>query len=217
MTRGFTLLEAMITVSILGIIAAIALPNMLPEVQKATLEGGVDAAASFIARARSEAMTTKRCVRIWIPSKALNQIVAERLNNFDCDNTPASLPGGAGVGIDGTAVVWAEFAALRLDSAQLRVAITQAPTSSKQAALAPGSAIGTPLGFIGDEIRFRPNGRVFSDDTILTDDDAIVSVTHQGLVGKSKQILIDGNGLICSCGLDVRPPVDGAAPNFKCP
>lgn len=219
MLRGFTLLEALVTVAIIGIVAAIALPSMLPEVQKATLEGGAENVASFIARARSEAMTGKRCVRVWIPSTALSEVVAERLNNFDCDNNPTALPGGAGLGIDGTSAVWIELARLRLDSKRLTVAITQAPNSSRAASLAPGSSVGTPAGFTGDEIRFRPNGRVFSNDAgVFTNDDGIVTVTHGSLAsGGTKQILVDGNGLICTMPRGATPPVDGAAPNFKCP
>ncbi len=218
MVRAFTLLEALVTVAIIGIIAAIALPNMLPEVQKATLEGGAENVASFIARVRSEAMTAKRCVRVWVPSTALSEVVAERLNNFDCDNTPTALPGGAGLGIDGTGAVWIEFARLRLDSKRLTVGITQAPNSSRAASLAPGSAVGTPAGFTGDEIRFRPNGRVFSNDALFTNDDGIVTVTHGSLAsGGAKKILVDGNGLICTMPRGATPPVDGAAPNFKCP
>ena len=219
MGRGFTLLEALVTVAIIGIISAIALPNMLPEVQRATVEGATENVASFLARIRSEAMTAKRCVRVWVPSGALHEIVAERLNTFDCDTTPTTLPGGTG--IDGTATVWEEFTRLRLDSNRLTVTFTQAPDSSRVANLAPGSAIGTPTGFTGDEIRFRPNGRVFSDDaaTVLTNDDAILAVAHLSLPGAAniKRVLVDGNGLICTMPRGVSPPVDGAAPNFKCP
>jgi prepilin-type N-terminal cleavage/methylation domain-containing protein len=218
MHAAFTLLEALITVAIIGIIAALALPNMLPEVQRATLDGAAENVASFVARARSEAMTAKRCVRVWVPSGALHEIVAERLNTFDCDATPATLPGG--IGIDGTATVWEEFTRLRLDSKRLTVAFTQAPDSSRAADLAPGSVVGTPTGFTGDEIRFRPNGRVFSDDaTVLTNDDAILIVGHLSLpaAADTKQVLVDGNGLICTLTRGASPPVDGAAPNFKCP
>jgi prepilin-type N-terminal cleavage/methylation domain-containing protein len=218
MTRGFTLLEAIVTLAILGVVAALAIPNLLPAVQQATLDGSGESVAAFLARARSEAMTTKRCVRVWIPSTATHDLVAERLNTFDCDRTPATLPGG--LGIDGTARVWIEFARLRPDSTTLQLTLRQAPSSSTATAPAPGSVAGTPAGFPGAEIRFRPNGRVFSNDaaTNLTDDDAVVVVRHPRLpTSDFKAVLVDGSGLICALPRGGEPAVDGAAPNFKCP
>jgi prepilin-type N-terminal cleavage/methylation domain-containing protein len=218
MVRGFTLLEALVTVAIVGIVAALAVPNLLPEVQKATLDGGGENVAAFLSRARAEAMTGKRCVRVWLPSSSRSEAVAERLNSFDCDATPATLPGGAG--IDGTTKVWIEFARLRLDSTALALGFRQAPSSSTAAALAPGSAVGSPVGFTGDELRFRPNGRVFSNDatTTLTDDDAVLVLRHPQLGATGfKVVLVEGNGLICVLPRGVEPTVDGAAPNFRCP
>jgi prepilin-type N-terminal cleavage/methylation domain-containing protein len=215
MNRGFTLLEAMITVVIVGVVAAVATPNLLPAVQQATLDGGGEAVAAFLARARAEAMTSRRCVRVWIPSTATEDLVAERLNTFDCDIAPTTLPGG--IGIDGTANVWIEFARLRPDAQVLQLSFRQVPSSSTSGHLAPGSVSGTPTGFTGDELRFRPNGRVFSSDATLTDDDAVLEVRHRRLSGDFKVVLVEGNGLLCVLPRGADPAVDGTAPNFQCP
>lgn len=220
MTRAFSLIEVMVVVAIVGIVAALAVPSLLPEVQKATLEGGAENVASFLGRARAEAMKSKRCVRVWVPSSATSQVVAERLNNFDCDNAPTAAPF-----IDGTSNVWLEFARLRLDSKKLLVALTQVPPSCNPA---PGSVLGAPAGFTAQEIRFRPNGRVFSNDTIpmgvngptqLRNDDAVVTVTHAQLsAGATKKVLVNGNGLICVFPRGANPPPGpGGGSNLSCP
>lgn len=226
MQRAFSLIEVMVTVALVGIVAALAVPAMLPEVHKATLEGGAENVASFLARARAEAMTTKRCVRVWVPSTATHEIVAERLNTFDCDVTPATLP--AGIGIDGTANVWIEFAHLRLDSRRLAVSFVQVPSSSASGAPAPGSVVGTPASFTGNELRFRPSGRIFSNDDVampgrLRNDDAVLRVTHADLVAGTsnrKNILVDSVGLLCVFPRGLNPPVDvanGGGSNLRCP
>jgi prepilin-type N-terminal cleavage/methylation domain-containing protein len=220
LSRAFSLVEAMVVVALIGVIAALAVPRLLPEVQKATLEGGAENVASFIARARAEAVRSKRCVRVFIPSTATFNVVAERLNNFDCDVAPQTLPGG--IGIDGTANVWLEFARLRLDSDRLVVSLSQVPSSCNPA---PGSSAGTPVGFTGAEIRFRPNGRIFSNDNgavpaRFRNDDAVLTVTHSALggAGNTKKVLVDGNGLVCVFPRGADPPAGaGGLPNMVCP
>jgi Tfp pilus assembly protein FimT len=62
------LIEVMMVVAIIAIMAAVAVPNLLPEVHKAHVGGGAEVVAAAVARARSEAMVSKRCVRVWIDS-----------------------------------------------------------------------------------------------------------------------------------------------------
>lgn len=88
--RAFSLLEAMVTVAIVGIIASLALPSVLPLRDAARLLGSADLVATTIVRARLEAMAQKRCVRFTLPTPSSFDI--EMLNTFDCDVDPASAP-----------------------------------------------------------------------------------------------------------------------------
>src|SRR5687767_3634267 len=76
--RAFSLIETMIVSSIIMVLAAIAVPQLLPEVQKAHLDGAAEATAAFLARARNEAMLSKRCVRVWVDSTNPRRIVSEK-------------------------------------------------------------------------------------------------------------------------------------------
>src|SRR3990172_9997317 len=67
--RAFTLLEMMVVVAILGVFFALAVPVLTPEVHKAQLDGASDVVASFVARARSQAMESKRCTRVFLNTK----------------------------------------------------------------------------------------------------------------------------------------------------
>ncbi len=59
--KGFSLIEVMVVVAIIAVIAAVAVPNLLPEVHKAHVAGGAEIVAAAVARARGEAMLSKRC------------------------------------------------------------------------------------------------------------------------------------------------------------
>lgn len=194
------MIEVMLVVGILGVMASLAVPLLVPEVHKAQLNGDTEAVANFIARVRAEAMRSKRCTRIVLDGTG-KLLTAHRLNSFNCDDTtPTELidptdPSGAFIEID------------RL-----------APES-------PNVTYSTPTlpAHPGGEIRFRPNGRVFSNDAlanvpVLTNDDAIVVVTHLRLPStanrNSRRILVNSNGLICAHDRGVLPT--GGPTDFNC-
>jgi prepilin-type N-terminal cleavage/methylation domain-containing protein len=156
--RAFTLIEVMLVVAILGVMFAVAVPLLRPQVHKAQLDSAGDALAALLFRARTEAVKSKRCTRVWI--NAPRTIVVERLNGFDCDIAPATL--APATGLDGSSRVWVPFDGLTVPSS-LTLTFLQAPDESDGAPVAPGSAVGAPAGFGGAELRFRPNGRVWTD------------------------------------------------------
>lgn len=204
--RAFSLIEVMVVVSILGVLAALAAPSLLIEVQKATLTSTSDSVASFIVRAQNEAMVSRRCVRVRVTAGG-RELVADRLNTFDCDNDPASASK-----IDGTANVFVPVAKLKLESSALVVTFdgTDGSVVPDECDPAPGGA--------GNEIRFRPNGRVFSSDNVLTDDDGVLTVRHTTMPAGGDQnrqlVLVNGHGLICVLK---RGEALTGAPDFDCP
>lgn len=209
--RGFSLIEVMVVVAMLGVLAALAAPNLLFEAKKAQLTGTAEELAAFIMRAQTEAMTAKRCVRVTFPNA--KTAVAERLNVFDCDNAPLTAPH-----IDGTAIgatgLWLPIARMNVAHGAISLLYdnTAGQVCSDCASTLPG---GTGV----DEIRFRPNGRIFTVDNDFTDDDAIVVVRSNQMpgvgTGNQQKVLVDGNGLLCVLARGVEPA--GTAPNFSCP
>lgn len=212
--RAFSLIEVMIVVAIIAVLSAIALPNLLPEVNKAHVNGSADVVAAVLARARGEAMLSKRCVRVWIDSTNTHRIVTERLNTFDCDVAPATFPAGfGGVGLDGVAQVWSPLASSVLDAPSVVLSMLASPSDTTACSTASGSVAGTPAGFSCAHIIFRPNGRIWTQDADA-DDDAVINVAHPG-VTLSKNILINSNGLICTYRLGEAPI--GGPGDFTCP
>ncbi len=190
--RGFSLLEMMVVVAILGIIAALAVPNLLPAVRIEALRAAGHALGGFATQARLAAMVERRCVRLRIAS-ATNPaiVVAERLNSFDCENPSAPL-------IVDTQPLWIEFARQIQDVPALTIEF--APDSAET----PG------------EVRFRPSGRVFSADETLNDDDVVLVIAHPSLDAPNDvRVLIDAAGPICTLKLGERPP--GFANTLACP
>lgn len=185
---AFSLLEVMVVVAILGVMVALAGPNLLTEVQKTTLSASAEQIAAFLTRAQVEAMVTRRCVRIRQTEPQV--LVAERLNVFDCDNDPASAPRISSAADPH----FLEFSRMVLDSKQVEIIYDQ----SKLGSLIPSECV-LPPGGTGHELRFRPNGRVFSNDGDLTNDDAVLIVSHGTLqdTPNTQKILVNGQGLIC--------------------
>ncbi|MBI1947979.1 MAG: type II secretion system protein [Deltaproteobacteria bacterium] len=226
MRRGFSLIEVMLVVVILGVAAALAIPNLLPEVRKAKVDSGAEAVASFLARARTEAMLSKRCVRAWVDSTDARRMSAERLNSFDCDVAAATFPSGYANGLDSSGTVWVPLGAagtLLLESPRLTVSLFDAPASTSGCVAAIGSVSGTPAGHPCGEVVFRPNGRVWQQDGFIADpaaaptddDDAVFEVVHGDAPTEFRRVLVNSNGYICT--LDRGAPLV-ADPNgdFQC-
>jgi prepilin-type N-terminal cleavage/methylation domain-containing protein len=191
--RAFSLLEMMVVVAILGVIAAIAVPNLLPAVRLEALNAGGHATAAFATQARLAAMAERRCVRLRVEQATAPAIlVAERLNTFDCE-TPTTSPL-----IDSALPLWVEFSRQRQEIGALSLAFS------------PGSAE------TASELRFRPSGRTFSADADLDDDDAVLVLTHPDLDSpNSVRVLIDAAGPICALARGQLPL--GTGNTLACP
>lgn len=223
---GFSLLETMIAVAILGVAMAVAVPSLLPTVQKAQLDGSTEKIAAFIAHARAEALASRRCVRVFIT--APRTLTMQKLNTFDCDDGPATAP------LIGAGAVWNTLATLDLEKTTLTLTMPKVP-GDLTAGVMPGG--------VANELRFRSTGRLWSagDPTIaavtaitaggeFTDDDVMLRVTHANITPTAqgfKNVLIEQNGLICviprgqapvSTGTDLRCPCDkNSAATTACP
>ena len=202
---AFSLLEVMVVVAILGVMVALAGPNLLTEVQKTTLSASAEQIAAFLTRAQVEAMVTRRCVRIRQTEPQV--LVAERLNVFDCDNNPATAPRISSA----DEFHFLEFSRMVLDSKQ--VTIIYDNTSGSRI---PNECLSAPGG-TSHELRFRPNGRVFSNDGDLTNDDAVLIVSHGTLqdTPNTQKILVNGQGLICVLPRGLDPL--GSGTDLSCP
>jgi prepilin-type N-terminal cleavage/methylation domain-containing protein len=215
--RAFTLIEVMVVVAMLSIIAALAVPELQPEVKKAQLEGAADSIAAFISAARTDAITSRRCVRIRIVSTARpHRLVAEALNTRDCDMDPESAPRIVNPAADGGQTnLWLPLRDLPLPAAAMTVEFDPAPSDSSAVNVAAGSTS-------GDELRWRATGRIFSANTLVNDDDAAFRITHERLAapGNVKFVVAESQGLICTVPRGDVPRVGGAggiANNLECP
>lgn len=191
--RGFSLLETMIVVAILGVIASLAVPNLLPLLRAEGLRAAGAAINGFVAQARISAMTERRCVRIRVDSTTgPGVLVSEKLNAFDCENPSSPV-------IVSTQPLWIETSRMALDQESQVLALVTAPSDT------------------ATEIRFRPSGRIFSADDDLSDDDALLSVTQPGLAAPANivRVVVDAAGPICT--LPVGKAATGTGNNLVCP
>lgn len=218
--RGFSLLEAMITIAILTVVSALATPQLLPEVKKAQLDGSAEAVAAFVHGARTDAISMGRCVRVRIESAQPPKLVAEVLNTFDCDGATAFLPTETQTPlnapkIDAAAPLWIHVRELILPSPALKLDFAPAPFDSDGTRVAAGSTGST------QELRWRPTGRIYSRDTALFNDDAALKLSHTTLANDDpasfKIIVVEAQGLMCTLPRGVIP-IGGIDPNdLECP
>jgi prepilin-type N-terminal cleavage/methylation domain-containing protein len=177
MNRGFTLFELTLVILVIAIAAALALPDLIPVVRTQSLSSSGDALASFVARARFEAIARRRCTRVTLQDA--HTLVLEELNSFDCENP---------VAFDATKPLYAKLATLRSAggiSFAFHVVPTDLPTAE------PGSPPEP-----AQQLRFRPTGRVFQAIGGPLDDDD-VSLRANGTGGAFHEVVVEAQGLIC--------------------
>lgn len=178
MRRAFTLLEVMITVAILMVIAAIAVPSLLPQVQLAQLSTSVDAVAAFAAAARDEAVLAHRCTRIRMI--AIDVLVVEMANTLTCEETTdGAVPVAAR--LDKTKPAWIEVRRLKLESPRLDASFL---------------AVQAPLMTL-PQLRFRPTGRIWANDVRVQDDNIAMALFHP-VLRETRHVLVMNNGFICT-------------------
>ena len=90
--RGFTLLEMVIVVAILGVMAALAVPDLTPAIHTARMRGAADEVIIFLERARRSAQAEGRCFKITLPTP--NRMVMERLRHANCFDPVGGAPAG---------------------------------------------------------------------------------------------------------------------------
>lgn len=176
-TAAFSLLETMVVVAILSVVAAVALPDLLPVVKTHRLAGALHSTAGFVARARQEAMSRRRCVRVRLDDS--RTLVMEMLNSYDCDAPDNT------VRIDPTSSLYVELAKLRHEG-DLSIAFSRVPTAQPA---------GEPA-----QLRFRPSGRLWAiDGTGLVApaaDSGVFVVTTTGQPARG--VIVESQGLICT-------------------
>ncbi len=201
MVRGFSLIEAMVAVAITGIIASLAVPNMLPILHRAELGGATDNVLGFVSRGRVQAFADRRCVQMVVLKRVAGErqkLVLRELNTFDCDGTSAhdqdieSAPR-----LSANATLWTVIDTLDLETTNVTVSFVNHPKTLENV---EGGQFGTlpAPGYDAvpqQELRFRGNGRIWSPDDNATDDDVTIVLSHDRS-GDTKRFRIAGNGVV---------------------
>jgi prepilin-type N-terminal cleavage/methylation domain-containing protein len=79
--RGFTLLEMLVVVAVMGVIASITLPDLTPVVRRTEMRGSTGDVVAVLERARRDARSGGRCTRVRVEAGSL---VLERANGGHC-------------------------------------------------------------------------------------------------------------------------------------
>ena len=96
--RGFTLIELMVTIAVLAILLAVAVPAFSDFMEKARLRGAADALASQFSLARAEAMRTDRNVTLSIEGE--DEAWCSGARQFDAGGTLGIVAAGGATACD---------------------------------------------------------------------------------------------------------------------
>jgi prepilin-type N-terminal cleavage/methylation domain-containing protein len=186
--RGFTLLELMVVMALISILAAIGAPSVTPALRREGLKAGTAMVLQFLASARAEAMSSRRCVRVRLLQGSNPAIlVRERLNSYDCEHEALNASGIPL--IDSAKTLWFETGRINVDPDYLTVSFIQAP----------GQADSPALDSTGD-LRWRPTGRLYSSDTTVTNDDGALRLVHPKLPSAANftTVIAESHGPLCA-------------------
>lgn len=223
MVKGFTLIETMVVVALLGIIAALAAPAFQPLIYQAELDYAAEQAASLFHQARLRAMSDRRCTRVRIENGAAPAVlIAEVLNAYDCgDSENANQHPSTAPKITAGQPTWIQFRRVQLgrksvsaDWVDNTASWTDGDISTGEApALEDTSPDPADTGIL--QVRYRPTGRIHSFDTNVMDDDGLIALHHARLDKGRKAILLESHGPICILPRDVLPA--GTVNQRRCP
>jgi prepilin-type N-terminal cleavage/methylation domain-containing protein len=215
---AFTLLEVMIVVAILGILAALATPNLINVIHSAELGATTDNVMGFLTEARTLAFADRRCVQVVASDKVAGvqqQLLARVLNTHDCDGDAGGFqtqPLTSAPRLQGAAL-WQVNDRLILDNPRVRVlfgtsnadGVVNAGSHPPFLKSATGGCSDLPASItVADcrELRYRPSGRVWQDVYDPTTPNAAnVTVELFHTISKQKKTFVIGSN-----GFIITPP-----------
>jgi Tfp pilus assembly protein FimT len=180
--------EVMVVVAIVGVIAALAAPNLVPMAKMNRLYGMGETVAAFLDATRRRAVGDSRCYRVI--AAGAGTLSAQRRTVGDCVN------------LDDTN--WVEVQTLVREASSMSFALDSLTQATVPAA--------------NFHIVFRPNGRLVGDgdiDSSNADDGARVALSDTEVPLSVRAIVITANGRICHFGAGV--PLAALASPVNCP
>lgn len=159
----------MIVVAILGVIAALAVPNLLPMVQQVRIQGDTERVAAFLEAVRARALSEQRCYMVTVSG---NNVFAARRSSPDCVN----------LGADS----WASPP-------------TMSTSVEAGTTLRLGSGDALPAGLAVDQrMIFRPNGRLRGDGDLNPNEEIARIVVGQTNGTRESVVLVNSFLRICT-------------------